>query len=251
LLRAPIEIRPVPGIPEIAPGDDLVRLIAEAVRAAKLRVASGDLIVVAQKIVSKAEGRIVRLDTIQPSPRAAAWAQAWQKDARVIELVLAESARIVRMERGVIVSETRHGFVCANAGVDASNAGEDMAILLPADPDASARALAAGLSERFGVAVAVVVSDTFGRPWREGLVNVALGVAGMGPLIDYRGARDSAGKPMTATIIAAADEIAAAAELVMGKADGVPVAVVRGFVPQSREGSGRDLIRPAERDLFR
>jgi coenzyme F420-0:L-glutamate ligase / coenzyme F420-1:gamma-L-glutamate ligase len=249
--RPPIQIIPIDGLPEILPGDDLVRFIADAVHAADIGIADGDIFVVAQKIVSKAEGRIVRLDSLTPSPRAAAWAAEWGKDARVIELVLAGSARIVKMERGVIVAETRHGFVCANAGVDVSNAADGTAILLPEDPDASARALATGLRNRFGATLGVIVSDTFGRPWREGLVNVALGVTGLAPLIDYRGTRDASGKPMTATIIAAADEIASAAELVMGKSDGVPVAIVRGFAAQSREGSGRDLIRPAEKDLFR
>ena len=249
--RAPLQIFPLFGLPEIRRGDDLAALIAKAASAAALAIEENDIFVVAQKIVSKAEGRIVRLDSITPSSRAIAWASEWQKDARLIELVLAQSARIVKMERGVIVAETRHGFVCANAGVDASNAEEGTAILLPEDSDASARSLAVGLREQLGVRVAAIVSDTFGRPWREGLVNVALGVAGIAPLIDYRGERDAAGKVMTATIIAAADEIASAAELVMGKSDGVPVAIVRGFVAPSREGSGRDLIRAAERDLFR
>lgn len=209
------------------------------------------MFVVAQKIVSKAEGRIVRLDSIEPSERAKMWAAQYGKDARVIELVLKEAARIVKMERGVIIAETPHGFVCANAGVDSSNTPKGTAALLPEDPDRSARKLQAGLSKHFGVPVGVIISDTFGRPWREGLVNVALGVAGIPPLIDYRGRRDAGGKIMQATIIALADELASAAELVMGKFDRVPVAIIQGVATVKRSGKGRELIRPAERDLFR
>jgi coenzyme F420-0:L-glutamate ligase/coenzyme F420-1:gamma-L-glutamate ligase len=216
-----------------------------------LRVAEGDLFVVAQKVVSKAEGKIIRLDSIQPSKRAEEWAAEYQKDARVIELVLSEASRIVRMERGVIVAETRHGFVCANAGVDASNAPAGTAILLPDDADRSARALQTCLKKDFGVHVAVIVADSFGRPWREGLVNVALGVAGIAPLVDYRGKRDAGGRTLQATVIARADELAAAAELVMGKIERVPVAIVRGVASREEPGSGRDLIRPAATDLFR
>jgi len=246
-----IQIIALAGLPEIAAGDDLSRLIAEAVKKQDLRVNDGDLFVVAQKIVSKAEGQIVRLDSIQPSKRAEQWAAQYQKDARVIELVLSEASRIVRMERGVIVAETRHGFVCANAGVDVSNAPDETAILLPEDPDRSARALQARLEENFGVRVAVIISDSFGRPWREGLVNVALGVAGIAPLVDYRGTRDAGGRTLQATVIARADELAAAAELVMGKTDRVPVAIVRGVAAGKESGSARDLIRPAAADIFR
>jgi coenzyme F420-0:L-glutamate ligase/coenzyme F420-1:gamma-L-glutamate ligase len=235
----------------VKPGDDLARLIVEALRAQKFHIVPGDVFVIAQKIVSKAEGRIVRLDSIVPSERAIAWARDWDKDSRAIELVLRESKRIVRMERGVIIAETRHGFVCANAGVDLSNAEEGTAILLPDDPDESARALRRQLTAVFAADIGVVISDTFGRPWREGLVNVALGVAGIAPLIDYRGEKDASGKLLQATIIAAADELASAAELAMGKSDRVPVAIIRGVRTQTREGSGRDLIRPAEKDLFR
>jgi len=216
----------------------------------EFRVAAGDVFVIAQKIVSKAEGRVVILDAIVPSARAAKWAQEWGKDPRVIELVLRESKRIIRMERGVIVAETSHGFVCANAGVDLSNADEGTAILLPDDPDASARVLQARLCEALGADIGIIISDTFGRPWREGLVNVALGVAGVAALIDYRGERDANGKLLQATIIALADELASAAELVMGKADRVPIAIIRGVASAAR-GSGRDLIRPEEKDLFR
>ena len=246
-----VQIFPLPGLPEIEPGDDLARLIAGAVRAQDFRIAPGDIFVIAQKIVSKAEGRIVHLNSIAPSERAAKWAKEWGKDARAVELVLREAKRIVRMERGIIVAETRHGFVCANAGVDLSNAGEGTAILLPVDPDASARTLQTQLSDAFGAKIGVIVSDTFGRAWREGLVNVALGVAGLAPLIDYRGQKDANGKLLQATVVAVADELASAAELVMGKADRVPIAILRGVTTKTAAGSGRELIRPAEKDLFR
>jgi coenzyme F420-0:L-glutamate ligase/coenzyme F420-1:gamma-L-glutamate ligase len=245
-----VQIFPLPGLPEIRPGDDLARLILGAVRMGDFHIATGDVFVIAQKIVSKAEGRIVSLDSIFPSQRASQWAQEWGKDPRVIELILRESKRIIRMERGVIIAETNHGFVCANAGIDLSNTADGTAILLPVDPDASARALQERLCESFGAGIGIIISDTFGRPWREGLVNVALGVAGVAALIDYRGERDANGKLLQATIIALADELASAAELVMGKADRVPVAIIRG-VASGGAGSGRDLIRPEERDLFR
>jgi len=247
----PVEIHPLPGLPDINPGDDIGGAIAHAVRAQNMRVIEDDVFVVAQKIVSKSEGRIVLLDTIAPSERARAWAESWSKDARLVELVLRESARIVRMERGIIIAETRHGFVCANAGVDVSNAEEGTAILLPENPDASARALQTRLSKAFAVPVGVIVSDTFGRAWREGLVNVALGVAGLEPLLDYRGLPDANGKPLQGTVIAIADELAAAAELVTGKSDRIPVAIIRGANVASRTGSGADLIRAADKDLFR
>ena len=246
-----IRILPLRGLPEILFGDNLAGFIARASRRQRLRVSAGNVFVVAQKIVSKAEGRIVRLDSIEPSVHATMWAAQYGKDARVIELVLKEAARIVKMERGVIVAETRHGFVCANAGVDTSNTPKGTAALLPEDPDRSARNLQAELSKLFGMPVGVIISDTFGRPWREGLVNVALGVAGIAPLIDYRGRRDAGGKVMQATIIALADELASAAELVMRKFDRVPVAIIQGAAGVKRSGKGRDLIRPAERDLFR
>jgi coenzyme F420-0:L-glutamate ligase/coenzyme F420-1:gamma-L-glutamate ligase len=247
----PIQIFPLSGLPEIKPGDDLARFIVEAARAADFAVAPDDVFVVAQKVVSKAEGQIVKLESVSPSERAQEWAHAWGKDPRVIELVLSQAKRIVRMAQGVIVAETAHGFVCANAGVDVSNAEPGAAILLPEDPDASASALLAVLEKAFAAPLGVIVADTFGRPWREGLVNVALGVAGMAPLLDYRGKADASGKMLQATLIAVADELASAAELVMGKSDGVPVAIVRGTKSSSRSGSGRDLIRPAVKDLFR
>ncbi len=239
------------GIPEVADGDDVAALIAGALREAAIEAANGDLFVVAQKIVSKAEGRVVSLDSVEPSPRAQDWAAAFGKDARVVEVVLRESKRIVRMERGVLISETEHGFVCANAGVDTSNVSEGAVILLPRDPDASARRIRAALEESFGVRLAVIVSDTFGRPWREGLVNVALGVSGIAPLIDYRGQKDSHGNALKVTVIAIADELASAAELVMKKSAGIPVVIIRGVDYEATEASGSGLIRTPELDLFR
>lgn len=246
-----IRVLPLEGIPEIRPGADLGAILTEAVRRGQIQVAESDVFVIAQKIVSKAEGRIVQLDTIEPSEKAKRWADEHRKDARLVELVLREARRIVRMERGVLIVETNHGFVCANAGVDASNTPPGTATLLPEDPDRTARQLAAQFSKAFGVPIAVIISDTFGRPWREGLTNVAIGVAGIAPLIDYRGQRDSSNRPLQVTAIAVADELAAAAELVMGKLDRVPAAVVRGFRSPSRRGSGRDLLRPPDQDLFR
>jgi coenzyme F420-0:L-glutamate ligase/coenzyme F420-1:gamma-L-glutamate ligase len=245
-----VSIVAVSGMPEIAAGADLPALILSALRQADISVADGDIFVVAQKIVSKAEGRLVRLDSVTPGTRALEWAKAHGKDARVVELVLREAKDIVAMERGIIIARTRHGFVCANAGVDTSNAGQGLAILLPEDCDASAAALQAGLKRALGVPLGVIVSDTFGRPWREGLVNVALGVAGLAPLRDYRGMPDSHGTIMNATVIAEADEIASAAELVMRKTERIPVVIVRGLSLDGRNGSGRDLIRPIQNDLF-
>jgi coenzyme F420-0:L-glutamate ligase/coenzyme F420-1:gamma-L-glutamate ligase len=251
VISAPVQIFPLHGLPEIKAGDALARLIAGTARVGDFQAAAGDVFVIAQKVVSKAEGRSVRLDSVVPSERATAWAKTWDKDARAVELVLRESRRIVRMERGVIIAETHHGFVCANAGVDLSNAEGGTAILLPEHPDESARALRTQLTAALAADVAVIISDTFGRPWREGLVNVALGVAGIAPLLDYRGETDSSGKTLQVTIIAIADEIASAAELVMGKSDRVPVAIIRGVRAKSRDGSAQDLIRPADKDLFR
>lgn len=246
-----IELIGVPGIPEAAEGDDVAALIATALRGAAIEVVDGDVFAIAQKIVSKAEGRVVMLDSVEPSPRAQEWAAAFDKDARVVEVVLRESKRIVRMERGVLISETEHGFVCANAGVDTSNVAEGAVTLLPKDPDASARKIRSSLEQVFGVRIAVIVCDTFGRPWREGLVNVALGVSGIAPLIDYRGQKDSHGNALKVTVIAIADELASAAELVMKKSAGIPVVMIRAFDYESCEGSGIELIRVAELDLFR
>ena len=253
-MPADVRVFALSGLGEIQPGDDLVALIANATVAAALAVDAGDVFVVTQKIVSKAEGALVELQSVVPSGRARSWAGEWGKDARVIELVLQQSVRIVRMERGVIISETKHGFICANAGVDTSNVDGRFAALLPEDPDASARTLRRGLGDRLRVPVGVVVSDTFGRPWREGQVNVAIGVAGLAPIADYRGQADTFGHRLTASAIAVADEIAAAAELVMGKTSGIPVALVKGTglgTGREHDGSGRALIRRAEEDMFR
>ena len=244
-----IELIPVEGFPEVRPGDDLGALVAEAVEAI---LRSGDVLVVTHKVMSKAEGRLVDLGTVEPSALAKGYAARWGKDPRQIEVVLRESRRIVRMDRGIVISETHHGFVCANAGVDASNVpGEDTVCLLPADPDASAARLRQALARRLGVEAPVVVSDSFGRAWRFGITDIAIGVSGMHPLADYRGRKDPHGFPLEASVLAIADELAAAAELVMGKTDGVPLAIVRGYAYERGAGTGRDLLMPPERDMFR
>ena len=240
-----LRVLPVLGLPEVREGDDLASLIAGAVA-----LEDGDVLVVAQKVVSKAEGRVVSLGEIEPSERARELAVE-ERDARHIEAILRESARIVRVRAGFVIAETRHGFVCGSAGVDASNAPEaGMLVLLPLDPDASAVRLRARLQELAGVTVGVIVSDSFGRAWRLGTTDVAIGVAGIAPLLDLTGQLDRAGYELHATTIAVADEIAGAAELVMGKTDGVPAAVVRGLALEG-EGSAQELVMPAERDLFR
>ena len=240
---------PVRGIPEVRPGDDLPDLIA---RATGEGLRPGDILVVTHKIVSKAEGRIVDLRAVEPSALAKGFAARYRRDPRQIEVVLRESRRIVRMDRGLIISETRHGFVCANAGVDASNVpGDDTVCLLPVDPDASAARLREALTARTGSELAVIVSDSFGRPWREGITNVAIGVAGMEPLADYRGQSDPYGYPLEASILAVADELAAAAELVMGKTEGIPAAVIRNYPYKPGPGKALNLLMGPERDLFR
>ena len=241
----------VPGIPEVTRDADLARLIVEAIARAGLAIDAGDVFVVAQKIVSKAEGAAVRLDTVQPSAAAIEWAGTGGRDPAVIEVVLRESRRVVRMDRGVIIAETRHGFICANAGVDASNVPQGWVTVLPADPDASAARLQAALTAALLRPVATIISDTFGRPWREGVVNVALGVAGLTPLLDCRGESDAFGRPLQSTVIAIADEIASAAELVMGKTSGNPVVVVRGAAGWLGQGTGRMLVRSPATDMFR
>jgi coenzyme F420-0:L-glutamate ligase/coenzyme F420-1:gamma-L-glutamate ligase len=244
-----IELIPVEGFPEVRPGDDLVGMVAGTLEGT---LRSGDVLVVTHKIMSKAEGRLVDLGSVEPSALAKEYAARWGKDPRQIEVVLRESRRVVRMDRGVVISETRHGFVCANAGVDASNVpSEDTVCLLPMDPDGSAARLREALRRRLGVEVAVVVSDSFGRAWRFGITDVAIGVSGMDPLADYRGQSDPHGYPMEASVLAVADELAAAAELVMGKTDGVPIAIVRGYAYGRDGGTGQDLLMPPERDMFR
>jgi coenzyme F420-0:L-glutamate ligase / coenzyme F420-1:gamma-L-glutamate ligase len=226
-----IEVLPLEGIPEVRQGDDLAALVGDALeRAGGLR--QGDVVVVSQKVVSKAEGRVERTDDH-------------------VEVILRE-ARAVRRRRGdFVIAETEHGFVCASAGVDRSNTpGEGWVVLLPRDPDASAAGLREALAARFGAAPAVIVTDSFGRAWRQGTTDVAIGVAGMRPLLDLRGEKDTRGRPLEATLIAVADELAGAAELVMGKASGVPAALIRGYAAPPGEGSARELVMPPERDLF-
>jgi coenzyme F420-0:L-glutamate ligase/coenzyme F420-1:gamma-L-glutamate ligase len=241
-----LRVIPVRGIPEVAAGDDIAALIAAAAE-----LEDGDVVVVAHKAVSKAEGRVVRLDELDASGLAERIAAADGRDARQVEAVLRESARIVRMRPPLVIAETPHGFVCASAGVDASNAPEaGSLVLLPADPDASAERLRAGLRERTGREVGVIVSDSFGRAWRQGTTDVAIGAAGVRVLVDLDGRRDRVGYELHATTIAVADEIAGAAELVMGKLDGVPAAIVRGL-ELAGPGRAQELVMPAERDLFR
>jgi coenzyme F420-0:L-glutamate ligase/coenzyme F420-1:gamma-L-glutamate ligase len=245
------EVIGVDGIPEVRPGDDVARLIVEATVRQATPLATKDVVVIGQKIVSKAEGRLLRLDDVTPSGVATAMAAGIGRDPRLIEVVLRESRRVVRMDKGILITETHHGWVCANAGVDQSNVDEGTVALLPEDPDRSARGLREAIRARTGADVAVIIADTFGRPWREGLTNVAIGLSGLGPLKSYLGELDSAGRPLQATVLAVADELAAAAEVVMGKLDRVPVAILRGvpFTP-SEEGS-KPLLRDPARDLFR
>jgi coenzyme F420-0:L-glutamate ligase/coenzyme F420-1:gamma-L-glutamate ligase len=267
-----LQIWGLEGIPEIQPGDNLCRIICTALERNRSSPGSpagrdkapeqasdsrGPIVwpttvfVLAQKVVSKAEGRIVQLEGVQPSEQAKDWAVRYHKDARMVEVVLREARRIVRMDRGILIAETHHGFICANAGVDASNAPKGTVVLLPEDPDRSARRLRLGLEDALGVPLGVIISDTFGRPWRQGLTNIALGVAGLSPFIDYRGKSDFFGRTLQATVLAVADELSGAAELVMGKTLGIPVALVEGFQYSPVEGTGRALIRPPDEDLFR
>lgn len=246
-----LELFAIPGMPEIRKGDDFATSIANAAKKAGLRFEEGDILVVAQKIVSKAEGSVVSLGTVKPSEKAQALAAELKKDARAVELVLRESRRILRSER-VLITETHHGFVCANAGIDHSNVpGEDRVTLLPRDPDDSAEKLAAELSKRTEKRIAVIISDTFGRPWRLGLTNVAVGASGLPVLLDLRGTRDREGKPLTATVLAVADELAAAAGLLMGKAEGTPVVLIRGYRYKPAVEKAARMVRPASEDLFR
>lgn len=252
-MTAEVRIIPVRGVGEVRPGDDLARLLLAALDAAEQTFAPGDVLVITQKVVSKAEGRLVDPARVEPSAFARQVAAQGRKDAAYYEVVLRESQRIVKMASGVLITETPHGLICANSGVDESNvAGGQIVSLLPRDPDASAARLRAAIREATGVTVAVIISDTFGRPWREGQVNVAIGCAGIAPLNDYAGVSDPYGYTMQATLIAIADELASAAELVMGKIDGVPAAIVRGYAyTLSEEATARRLIRDPRFDLFR
>jgi coenzyme F420-0:L-glutamate ligase / coenzyme F420-1:gamma-L-glutamate ligase len=251
-----VEIIALGGLPEIHAGDDLPALIGDALPATEgaLPLRDGDVLVVTQKVVSKAEGAVVDLRAVDPRPEAIAWAETWGRDARQVEVVLREARRIVRMEHGVLITETAHGFVCANGGVDASNVGPgsgDLVTLLPLDPDASATHIRDALRTRFGHDLAVIVSDSFGRPWRWGIVDVALGVSGLLPLDDLRGQLDADGREMRTTVRAVADEIASAAELALGKTAGRPAALVRGARPPAGEASIREALMGPENDLFR
>jgi coenzyme F420-0:L-glutamate ligase/coenzyme F420-1:gamma-L-glutamate ligase len=245
------EIIGVSGIGEVRRGDDIGRLVVEAAARQSTPVQAADLLVIGQKIVSKAEGRLVRLSDVEPSPIAVAMAAGLAKDPRLVEVILRESRRVVRMDKGVLVTETHHGWVCANAGVDQSNVDADAVALLPEDSDRSARALRDRVRTLTGADVFVIITDTFGRPWREGLTNVAIGVAGFAPLLSYLGERDPAGRPLQATILALADELAGAAEPVMGKLDRVPAAIVRGLILKASEEGSKPLLRDPARDLFR
>ena len=252
--RAAGEIRILPIVVsgEVRAGDLLSARLLAAARSLGLRFQDGDILVVKHKVVSKAEGALVALDEIRPSKAARTWARRYGLDPRVSELALRESRRIVRRKRGVLITETQHGFVCANSGVDVSNVdGGRHAVLLPLDPDRSAARLRRELKKELGIGIAVIVSDSFGRPWREGLTEVAIGVAGMRPLVDYRGRCDRHGYPLHATVDAVADELACAAGLVCGKLAGTPACIIRGYAYRKGAGGAQQMIRPARNDLFR
>ena len=249
--EAGLSVFAIPGLPEIRKGHDLAGLIVLAASRAKVSFENGDILVVAQKIVSKAEGRLVRLSRVKPSARATVLAKNLSHDPRLVEVILAESRRIVRADR-VLIVETHHGFICANAGVDHSNVPDpDCVTLLPRNPDISAQRLAAALRKRTGKRFGIIISDTFGRPWRLGLVNFAIGAAGVPALLDLRGMRDRNRRLLSATILAVADELAAAAGLLMGKAAGTPVIVIRGYRYRPRQERASTIIRAAHEDLFR
>jgi coenzyme F420-0:L-glutamate ligase / coenzyme F420-1:gamma-L-glutamate ligase len=251
-LSSSIRLSAIRGIPEIRPGDDIGFIISRAIEKLKYKLAYGDVLVVAQKIVSKAEGRLVNLESVKPSQLAIDIAENQGRDPRLVEVILNESSSIIRMDNRVLITETKHGFVCANAGVDKSNvSGRDWVSLLPVDPDLSALLLKIRLAELLNVNITVIITDTFGRPWREGLTNVAIGVAGMKPLKDFRGQADDHGKLLSATILAVADDIAAAAGLLMGKTARIPVVVVRGYYHDHGEGNAHELVRPKVKDLCR
>jgi coenzyme F420-0:L-glutamate ligase/coenzyme F420-1:gamma-L-glutamate ligase len=255
-MSAEIRIIPIKGIGDIAPGSDLGALILDALCQQQLTLEQGDILVITQKIVSKAEGQLVDLKDIEPSAFAQAYTERWGKDARHIEVVLRESKRIVRMDHGVLISETQHGFVCANAGVDESNVnGAELLTLLSVDSDRSAREIRTRLQQLVGkgddLQIALIISDTWGRPWRNGQINMAIGLAGLAALSDYRGQTDSYGYEMHASVIAVVDELASAAELVMGKIDRVPVALIRGYQFTPDEGNIHTLTRDSATDMFR
>lgn len=250
-MRGELQIIAVRGIPEVRAGDDLPRLIIDAANAGP-GIEPGDVLVVTQKVVSKAEGRVIPLDSVTPSAEAEKLAAETEKDPRLVELILQESAEIVRQRGPILITQTRHGFVCANAGIDASNVGpEGTVCLLPVDPDASAQSIRTAVREATGADVAVIISDTFGRAWRDGHTNITVGLAGMLPFADYVGQVDPFGYELRVSTLCVADELAGAAELVQNKLDGVPVAIIRGFDYPKGEGSARQIVRPKENDLFR
>jgi coenzyme F420-0:L-glutamate ligase/coenzyme F420-1:gamma-L-glutamate ligase len=247
-----IRLIPIPVSGEIQPGDDILEKLLKALRRRRQSLRPGDILVIKHKIISKTEGRLVDLATIKPSASSVVWAKKYQLDARVIELALQESRAVVRRANGVLITETHHGFLCANSGIDVSNVnGGRHALLLPKDPDLSAREFHRELKKRTGLAIPVIITDSFGRPWREGLVDHCIGVAGMKPLRDDRGRRDPHGYQLHASIEAVADELAAAAGLVCGKLNRTPACIVRGFPYEPGRGKTRDLLRPAKTDLFR
>ena len=251
-----VSILPVTGIPEIEPGDALNDILISAIDQSVGALHPGDVVVVTHKVVSKAEGQQIDLETIEPTDFASRWAETWGKDARQVEVVLQQAKRIVRMHNGLIIAETQHGFICANAGVDASNAGEEKVVLLPLEANASAELIRGALIDRYfggdqSTKIGVIITDSFGRPWRNGIVNVAIGSAGISPFADYRGQHDPAGYELRATVLAVADELAGAAELVMHKTHRVPVAVIRNYEWDQTEGNAADLVMPDDRNLFK
>ncbi len=247
-----LNVVPLTGIPSIQAGNDLPALLAAAISRSDHTMTANDILVVAQKVVSKAEGAMVELGSVEPGAEALKLAEQVGKDSRLIELILASSVRVVRSVPGVLITETHHGLICANAGIDSSNApGPDTVILLPEDPDRSAQQIREGIAARTGVSPAVVVSDTFNRPWRQGSTNVGIGTAGFVPLDDARGTPDDAGRILQATLVSIADEVAAAAQLVMGETGGVPAAIVSGLELDAAEVGSQSLLRDPERDLFR
>jgi coenzyme F420-0:L-glutamate ligase / coenzyme F420-1:gamma-L-glutamate ligase len=246
-----VEVIPLTGIPEVGRGDDLVALISTSLRGSAVTLQDGDVVVVKHKIVSKAEGRVVKLDSVVPGRKAKGLAKKQGKDPRLVELMLAESVDIVRAGHGVIITRTKHGFVCANSGIDQSNVGKGSVALLPVDPDGSARELRKSLEKLTRKKVAVVITDTFGRPWRLGQTDVAIGCSGVLPLVEYAGRRDKFGYELRVTEPSVVDEIAGAAELAIGKLKGIPAAVVRGAEYTRGEGGVKSMLMPPDRDLFR
>jgi len=247
-----IKIIGLTGIPVIRSSDNLTDIILTAARRQGVKISDGDVIVITQKIVSKAEGRLINLDEVSPSSFALEIAKKTGKDPRYVDVILKETKNIVKITNKILIVETKHGFVCANAGVDRSNVSKhEIVALLPKNPDKSAKQIRNEIKRKIGVEVAVIISDTFGRPWREGHINVAVGVAGMKPITDYRGKKDMFGYVLKVTTMAIADELTSAAELVMGKTDGVPVAILKGFKYPKGNGTAKELVRPLEKDLFR